>query len=139
MYAIFASDVVLPVPFIPTNNIKNGSPIFFFVLINSTRLTLPAVSNSEDILEIKLSLMNFSILFLSTLEPTSLLFKSDFIVSTISLATSDSSREISNSKRTSSISFSLSSFSPRLFAADENALRSLSNIAWTWSWCPGLH
>ena len=47
-----------------------------------------------------------------------------------SVATSDSKSAISNSKRISSTSFSLSSFSPRLFAALENALRSLSNIVY---------
>ena len=129
MCAILASVVVLPVPLIPTNNMRNGLPWIFFALIKLIRSTVPAASNSEDMLEIMLLLTNFSISFLSTLEPISLPFKSDFIESTTSLATSDSNKEISSAKRTSFMSFSFSSFSPRLFAASENALRSLSNIA----------
>ena len=48
-----------------------------------------------------------------------------------SVATSDSKREISNSDITSSMSFSLSSFSPKLLATFENALLSLSNIVFS--------
>ena len=70
----------------------------------------------------KLSFTNFSISFLSTLVPISLFFKSDFISSITSLATSDSSNDISSSNKISSMSFSFSSFSLRLFAALENAL-----------------
>ena len=130
IYAILAKEVVFPVPLIPTNKIKKGCPCFFFSLIFSKRSIFPAVSNSIEILEIKLSLTNFSISFLSTFEPINFDFKSDLIESITSVATSDSKRAISNSKRISSISFSLSSFSPRLFAAFENALRSLSNMGY---------
>ena len=89
---------------------------------------MPAPSNSEEIIEIRLSLTNFSISCLSTLEPMSFSLRSSFIASITSVATSDSSNAISNSNKISSMSFSLSSFSPRLFAALENALRSLSNM-----------
>ena len=126
--AIFASDVVFPVPLIPTNKIKKGCPCFFFSFIFSNQINFFAASNKAEILEIKLSLTNFSISCLSTLEPISFSFKSDLISSITSPATSDSKREISNSKRMDSMSFSFSSFSPRLFAASENALRSLSNM-----------
>ena len=52
--------------------------------------TFPAESNSDEIVEIRLSLTNFSISFLITLVPISLDFKSDLISSITSLATSDS-------------------------------------------------
>ena len=130
IYATLANEVVFPVPLIPTNKIKKGWPCFFFSLIFSKRSYSPASSNNLDIDEIKLSFTNFSISFLSTFEPINFSLRSDFIESITSVATSDSNKEISSSKRISSMSFSLSSFSPRLFAALENALRSLSNIVY---------
>ena len=126
--------MVFPVPLIPTNKIKNGCPCFFFSSICPNRSIFPTASNIAEILEIKLSLTNFSISFLATLEPINFSFKSDFIESITSVATSDSKRAISKSKRIFSISFSLSSFSPRLFAAFENALRSLSNMIYPDCW-----
>ncbi len=126
--ATFAKEVVFPVPLIPTNKIKKGFPCFFFSLIFANKSYVPAVSNNAEMLEIRLSLTNFSISFLSTLEPINFSLRSALIESITSVATSDSKRDISNSKRISSMSFSLSSFSPRLFAALENALRSLSNM-----------
>ena len=42
MWAILASVVVLPVPLIPTNNMRNGLPWLFFALIRLIRSTLPA-------------------------------------------------------------------------------------------------
>ena len=129
--ATLAKEVVFPVPLIPTNKIKKGWPVFFFSLILSNKSIFPASSNKEEMLEIKLSLTNFSISFFATLEPINRSFKSDLIESITSLATSDSINAISSSNRISSMSFSLSSFSPRLFAALENALRSLSNIVLT--------
>ena len=128
--ATLASDVVFPVPLMPRNKIKNGCPCSFFSLIFAKRSISPALSKCVEILEIRLSLTNFSISFLSTLEPISFSFKSFLIESITSVATSDSKRAISNSNKMSSISFSLSSFSPKLFAALENALRSLSNIVY---------
>ena len=126
--ASFAKEVVFPVPLIPTNTIKNGCSFFFFSSIFSKISISPTLSNRLEIIEIRLSLTNFSISFLSTLEPINFSFKSALIESITSPATSDSSREISSSKRISSISFSFSSFSPKLLAALENALRRLSNI-----------
>ena len=131
MYASFAREVVFPVPLIPTNRIKNGCPLLFFAFINSKRSIFPALSKREEMLAIRLFLTNCSISFLATLEPTNLFFKSVFMESITSLATSDSSKDISKSKRICSMSFSLSSFSPKLLAALENALRSFSNIVLT--------
>ena len=128
MCATFASVVVFPVPLIPTNRIRNGSPDAFFLLIISKRSTRPAESKSDDMLEIRLDFMASVILDFSTLEPIRSFFRSAFIESITSLATSDSRRAISSSNSTSSMSFSFSSFSPRLFATPANAPRSLSNM-----------
>ena len=128
MYATLAKDVVFPVPLIPTNKIRKGCPCFFFSFIFSKRSICPTASNIAEIFEIKLSLTNFSTSFRSTFEPINFSCKLDLMESITSVATSDSKSAISNSKRISSISFSLISFSPRLFAAFENALRSLSNM-----------
>ena len=128
MCATFASDVVLPVPLMPTNNMRNGSPFSFFSLILPKRSTRPAESNSDDMLDIRLDLMVSCMADFSTFVPMRSLFRSAFIESMTSLATSDSKSDISSSNRTSSMSFSLSSFSPRLFATPANALCSLSNM-----------
>ena len=47
--ANFARVVVLPVPFIPKNTIKNGSFFCFFSSILWNKSTFPALSNSKDI------------------------------------------------------------------------------------------
>ena len=124
-------------PLIPTKTIKKGWFCLFFSSIFSKISILPALSNKLEILEIKLSLTNFSISFLSILEPINFSFKLELMESITSPATSDSKRETSSSKRILSISFSLSSFSPRLFATLENALRRLSNIIYPKFGCCG--
>ena len=48
--AIFASDVVFPVPLIPTKTMINGSPVSFFSCIRDIKSILPALS--------KVSVMN---------------------------------------------------------------------------------
>ena len=126
--AILAIVVVFPVPFIPTNKIMHGSckSVFDFMFDNMS--TIPASSNIPEILSIRLFLTKSSISFLFTVLPTNFVFRSDFISSITSIATSDSKREISSSCNTSSISFSFSSFSLKLLAAFENALPNFSNI-----------
>ena len=80
---------------------------------------------------IKLFLIKVSISFLSTLTPMSCFLRSDFIESITSMATSDSINEISNWNKISSMSFSFNSFSLKLLAALENAVRKFSNILLT--------
>ncbi len=92
------------------------------------RSTLPASSNSPDMVRMRLSRTNASIEFLSAFAPISLDFRSPFIESITSVATSDSRSAISSSNKTSSMSFSFSSFSPKLFETFENAPVSFSNI-----------
>ena len=90
--------------------------------------TDPASSNIPEIFSIRLFLTKSAISFLFTALPIRFAFRSDFILSITSVATSDSKREISSSYNTSSISFSFSSFSLKLLAAFENALPNFSNI-----------
>ena len=127
-FAILAIVVVFPVPFIPTNKIMHGScgSVFDFMFDNIS--TDPASSNIPEIISIKLFLTKSAISFLFTVLPTRFAFRSDFILSITSIATSDSKREISSSYNTSSISFSFSSFSLKLLATFENALPNFSNI-----------
>jgi len=88
----------------------------------------PAASNRFEMFSRKLCFTIFSIFSFSTVAPISFFLRSDFIESITSVATSDSINAISSSKRTSSISFSFSSFCPKLFVAEENAFLSFSNI-----------
>ena len=128
MCANFASVVVFPVPFIPTNKITYGSCNFFFALIFSKISILPVASNKTEILSIRLFFTNDSISCLSTLVPIRLFLRSDLRESMTSVATSDSSNEISSCWSILFMSFSDSSFSLKLFATFEKALRKFSNM-----------
>ena len=105
-----------------------GSPVSFFFEIFSKRSIVPAPSKRPDIISMRLVLTKFSISCLSTLVPMSFSFNSDLIESITSVATSDSKRDISSSNKISSMSFSFSSFSPKLLATFEKADFRLSNI-----------
>ena len=77
---------------------------------------------------IKLCLTKFCMFFFSTREPIIFSFRLSLIESITSVATSDSSKLISNSNNTSSMSFSLRSFSLNPVDTLENAFFRLSNI-----------
>ena len=138
-YANFASVVVLPVPFIPRNTIRYGSPREFFSRIRSMISKLPAFSNNFETDSVRAPRTNSSAALRSTEVPTRRLFKSEFISSTTSNATSDWRSDISRSSRISPMSDSLRSFSAKDFVNFEKELRKLSNMSFTRSGylCPG--
>ena len=117
MCATLAKDVVFPVPLIQGIKLEMVVLVPFF--INFSKRSISPAHQNVQICKIKLSFTNFSISFYNFRANQFFKIIFDGIITLI--ATSDSKSEISNSKRISSMSFSLSSFSPKLFA--KNALK----------------